>query len=145
MLCRVNGRWRRTIKAWANLFLDGIPPAPRGVPQIEVTFDINADGILHVNARDKATGREQAMQIIPSSGLTDSEIDNMVTDAEKHAAEDSKRKESVEAGNMADSAVYSAEKFLAKMVTNCLRRQELPCKARLMPPNQLWKVAMLKP
>ncbi len=100
-------------KSLGKFILDGIPPAPRGVPQIEVTFDINADGILHVNARDKATGREQAMQIIPSSGLTDSEIDNMVSEAEKHAAEDSKRKESVEAVNLADSAVYSAEKFLS--------------------------------
>ena len=99
-------------KSLGKFILDGIPPAPRGVPQIEVTFDINADGILHVNARDKATGREQAMQIIPSSGLTDSEIDGMVSDAEKHAAEDSKRKESVETVNLADSAVYSAEKFL---------------------------------
>ena len=99
-------------KSLGKFILDGIPPAPRGVPQIEVTFDINADGILHVNARDKATGREQAMQIIPSSGLTDSEIDGMVSDAEKHAAEDNVRKESVEAVNLADSAVYSAEKFL---------------------------------
>ncbi len=101
-------------KSLGKFILDGIPPAPRGVPQIEVTFDINADGILHVNARDKATGREQAMQIIPSSGLSDSEIDGMVSDAEKHAAEDSKRKEAVEAVNMADSAVYSAEKFLSE-------------------------------
>jgi molecular chaperone DnaK len=101
-------------KSLGRFILDGIPPAPRGVPQIEVTFDINADGILHVNARDKATGREQAMQIIPSSGLTDSEIDGMVSDAEKHAADDSKRKESVEAVNLADSAVYSAEKFLSE-------------------------------
>jgi molecular chaperone DnaK len=100
-------------KSLGKFILDGIPPAPRGVPQIEVTFDINADGILHVNARDKATGREQAMQIIPSSGLTDSEIDQMVEDAEKHAAEDRQRKESVEAVNVADSAVYSAEKFLS--------------------------------
>ena len=101
-------------KSLGKFILDGIPPAPRGVPQIEVTFDINADGILNVNARDKATGREQAMQIIPSSGLTDSEIDGMVSDAEKHAAEDSQRKDSVEAVNLADSSVYSAEKFLSE-------------------------------
>jgi molecular chaperone DnaK len=99
-------------KSLGKFILDGIPPAPRGVPQIEVTFDIDANGILNVNAQDKATGREQAMQIIPSSGLSDSEIDRMVDEAEKHAAEDSTRKESVEARNMADSAVYSAEKFL---------------------------------
>lgn len=99
-------------KSLGKFILDGIPPAPRGVPQIEVTFDINADGILKVNAQDKATGREQAMQIIPSSGLADSEIDRMVDEAEQHAADDSSRKESVEARNMADSAVYSGEKFL---------------------------------
>ena len=100
-------------KSLGKFILDGIPPAPRGVPQIEVTFDINADGILHVTAKDKATGREQAMQIIPSSGLQDAEIDRMVQDAEQHAADDLKRKEEVEARNMADSSVYAAEKFLA--------------------------------
>jgi molecular chaperone DnaK len=99
-------------KSLGKFILDGIPPAPRGIPQIEVTFDIDANGILNVNAKDKATGREQAMQIIPSSGLSDSEIDRMVDEAEQHAAEDSSRKDSVEARNMADSAVYSAEKFL---------------------------------
>lgn len=101
-------------KSLGKFILDGIPPAPRGVPQIEVTFDINADGILNVTARDKATGREQAMQIIPSSGLSDEEIEQMVKDAEQHAAEDARRKESVEARNMADAAVYSAEKFLSE-------------------------------
>ncbi|MBK6328732.1 MAG: molecular chaperone DnaK [Chloroflexi bacterium] len=100
-------------KSLGRFILDGIPPAPRGVPQIEVTFDINADGILNVTAKDKATGREQAMQIIPSSGLQDKEIDQMVRDAESHAAEDARRKEEVEARNMADSAVYTAEKFLS--------------------------------
>ncbi len=99
-------------KSLGKFILDGIPPAPRGVPQIEVTFDINADGILNVTAKDKATGREQAMQIIPSSGLQDAEIDQMVKDAEQHAADDLKRKEDVEARNMADSSVYAAEKFL---------------------------------
>jgi molecular chaperone DnaK len=99
-------------KSLGRFILDGIPPAPRGVPQIEVTFDINADGILNVSARDKATGRQQAMQIIPSSGLSDAEIEKMVRDAESHVAEDTRRKETVETRNMADSAVYSAEKFL---------------------------------
>jgi molecular chaperone DnaK len=99
-------------KSLGKFILDGIPPAPRGVPQIEVTFDINADGILNVSAKDKATNREQAMQIIPSSGLTDNEIDNMVRDAEQHASEDAQRKAAVEAANLADSSVYSAEKFL---------------------------------
>ena len=101
-------------KSLGKFILDGIPPAPRGVPQIEVTFDINADGILNVSAKDKATSREQAMQIIPSSGLHESEIDRMVREAEQHASEDSQRKDAVEAHNMADSAIYSAEKFLSE-------------------------------
>lgn len=100
-------------KSLGRFILDGIPPAPRGVPQIEVTFDINADGILNVTAKDKATGREQAMQIMPSSGLQDDEIEQMVQDAEKFAAEDAQRKEGVEVRNSADTAVYSAEKFIA--------------------------------
>jgi molecular chaperone DnaK len=99
-------------KSLGKFILDGIPPAPRGIPQIEVTFDIDADGILHVKAEDKATGREQSMRIIPSSGLADNEIENMVQDAERFRDEDRKRKEVVEARNMADSAVYSAEKLL---------------------------------
>lgn len=100
-------------KSLGKFILDGIPPAPRGVPQIEVTFDINADGILNVTAADKATGKQQAMQIIPSSGLSDTEIENMVQDAESHAAEDEARRQEVETRNKADSTVYSAEKFLA--------------------------------
>ncbi len=99
-------------KSLGRFILDGIPPAPRGIPQIEVTFDIDANGILNVSAKDKATGREQAMQIIPSSGLTDSEIDRMVNEAEQHAADDTMRKDAVEAHNIADTAVYSAEKFI---------------------------------
>jgi molecular chaperone DnaK len=99
-------------KSLGKFILDGIPPAPRGIPQIEVTFDIDADGILHVKAQDKATGREQSMQIIPSSGLSDTEIDNMVSDAERFREQDQQRREAVEARNTADSAVYSAEKLL---------------------------------
>src|SRR5690606_19243358 len=99
-------------KSLGRFILDGLPPAPRGVPQIEVSFDIDANGILNVSARDKATNRQQAMQIIPSSGLAKDEIDRMMRDAESHAAEDSRRKEEVETRNVADSAVYSAEKFL---------------------------------
>ena len=102
----------RDNKSLGKFILDGIPPAPRGVPQVEVTFDIDANGILHVSATDKATNKSQAMQIIPSSGLSDSEIERMVRDAEQHASEDARRKESVEAANMADNAVYSAEKMI---------------------------------
>ena len=99
-------------KSLGRFILDGIPPAPRGVPQIEVTFDINADGILNVSAKDKATSREQSMQIVASSGLSDNEIDRMTSEAEQHAAEDARFKEQVEARNVADSAVYTAEKFV---------------------------------
>ncbi len=100
-------------KSLGRFILDGLPPAPRGVPQIEVSFDIDANGILNVSARDKATNRQQAMQIIPSSGLAKDEIDRMMRDAESHAAEDVRRKEEIEARNVADSTVYGAEKFLA--------------------------------
>jgi molecular chaperone DnaK len=101
-------------KSLGRFILDGIPPAPRGVPQIEVTFDIDADGILNVSAEDKATGREQSMRIMPSSGLKESEIDQMVKDAERHAKEDRQRKEEVELRNRADSTAYSAEKLLSE-------------------------------
>ncbi len=90
--------------------LTGIPPAPRGVPQIEVTFDIDANGILHVAAKDRATSKEQKVRIEASSGLSDAEIDKMVTDAEAHAAEDDSRREAAEARNQLDSLVYQVEK-----------------------------------
>jgi molecular chaperone DnaK len=99
-------------KSLGKFILDGIPPAPRGVPQIEVTFDIDANGILNVAAQDKATGREQSMQIIPSSGLADEEVERMVQEAERHREQDQRRREEIEARNMGDNAVYSAEKFL---------------------------------
>ncbi len=92
--------------------LYGIPPAPRGIPQIEVTFDIDADGILHVSAKDLGTGKEQKIRITASSGLTKEEIDKMVREAEEHAAEDRKQKELIEARNQADGVIYSVEKTL---------------------------------
>jgi molecular chaperone DnaK len=99
-------------KSLGKFILDGIPPAPRGVPQIEVTFDIDADGILHVSATDKATGRAQSITITASSGLEESEIERMVREAEQHRQEDQERRELVEARNKADSLVYQAEKVL---------------------------------
>jgi molecular chaperone DnaK len=102
-------------KLLGNFILDGIPPAPRGVPQIEVTFDIDADGILHVSAEDKATGKEQKITITASSGLGDAEIDQMVQEAEKHREEDRQRKEEVEARNQGDNMIYSAEKVLREL------------------------------
>ena len=90
--------------------LTGIPPAPRGIPQIEVTFDIDANGILHVSAKDKATGKEQKIRIEASSGLSDKEIEKMVRDAEAHAAEDKTRREAIETRNRLDAMVYDVEK-----------------------------------
>jgi molecular chaperone DnaK len=92
--------------------LVGIPPAPRGVPQVEVTFDIDANGILSVSARDKATGKEQSIKIQASSGLSEADIQGMVKDAEQHAAEDKARREEIESRNAADNAVYQIEKQL---------------------------------
>jgi molecular chaperone DnaK len=99
-------------RSLGRFILDGIPPAPRGIPQIEVTFDINADGIVSVHAKDKGTGREQRITIQASSGLSKEEVDRMVRDAEAHAAEDKRRREEVEVRNQADSEAYSAEKTL---------------------------------
>jgi molecular chaperone DnaK len=99
-------------KSLGKFILDGIPPAPRGMPQIEVTFDIDANGILKVTARDKATGRSQHITITASSGLSESEVEKMRKDAELHAEEDRKRKELIEARNHADNTVYAAEKAL---------------------------------
>jgi molecular chaperone DnaK len=90
--------------------LTGIPPAPRGVPQIEVTFDIDANGILHVSAKDKATGKEQKVRIEASSGLSDSDIDRMVKEADKNAAEDKRKREEIDARNRLDSMTYEVEK-----------------------------------
>jgi molecular chaperone DnaK len=92
--------------------LVGIPPAPRGVPQIEVTFDIDANGIVHVSAKDLATAKEQKIRIESSSGLTEEEIKKMVKDAEMHAEEDKRAKEKAEAINHADSLVYQTEKMM---------------------------------
>ncbi len=99
-------------KSLGKFILDGIPPAPRGVPQIEVTFDVDANGILKVSAQDKATGRSQHITITASSGLSDSEVEKMRKDAEAHAEEDRQRKELIEARNHADNTIYAGEKAL---------------------------------
>ncbi|MBP9716514.1 MAG: molecular chaperone DnaK [Candidatus Levybacteria bacterium] len=99
-------------KSLGRFILDGIPPAPRGVPQVEVTFDIDASGILNVKAQDKASGKEQSIKITGSTGLTDEEIDKMTKDAEAHAKEDEDKKAMVEAKNQADSLIFTAEKSL---------------------------------
>ena len=99
-------------KTIGRFHLDGIPPAPRGMPQVEVTFDIDANGILHVSAKDLGTGKEQKITITASSGLTDEEVKQMVQDAELHADEDKKMRETVETKNRADATAYETEKFL---------------------------------
>lgn len=99
-------------KTLGRFILDGIPPAPRGVPQVEVSFDIDANGIVNVSAKDKATGKEQKITITSSSGLSEEEIENMKKDAESHAEEDKKKRELIEAKNVAENLIYTAEKSL---------------------------------
>ncbi|MBD3224000.1 MAG: molecular chaperone DnaK [Caldithrix sp.] len=98
-----------------KFILDGIPPAPRGVPQIEVTFDVDANGILHVTAKDKATGKEQSIRIEASSGLTEEEVEKMKKEAQTHAAEDKRKKEEIETKNQADNVIYQTEKQMDEM------------------------------
>jgi molecular chaperone DnaK len=99
-------------RSLGRFHLDGIPPAPRGIPKIEVTFDIDANGILHVSAKDMGTGKQQAITITGHSGLDETEIDQMVKDADAHSAEDKKRREIIDAKNQADQMVYNLEKLL---------------------------------
>jgi len=102
-------------KSLGRFDLSDIPPAPRGVPQIEVTFDIDANGILHVSAKDKATGKEQSIRSKASSGLSDDEIDNMVKDAEAHAEEDRKFHELIDARNQADGLIHATNKSINEL------------------------------
>jgi molecular chaperone DnaK len=99
-------------KSLGRFVLDGIPPAPRGVPQIEVIFDVDSNGVLKVTAKDKSTGKEQSIKIEASSGLTDADIERMKKEAEEHAGEDAKKKELIESRNLAEQMVYTAEKAL---------------------------------
>ncbi len=116
----------RDNKTLGTFKLDGIEPAPRGTPQIEVTFDIDANGILHVSAQDKKTGKQQKISIAGSSGLTQEEIERAKRDAEMHAAEDAKRKESVEVKNNAEALVYQVEKGLSEMGAQATDDQKKP-------------------
>jgi molecular chaperone DnaK len=102
-------------KSLGKFQLTGIPPAPRGVPQIEVTFDIDANGILSVSAKDLGTGKEQKIEIKSGSGLSDDEVERMVRDAETHADEDRRQRELVEARNTGESAAYQAERQLTEL------------------------------
>jgi molecular chaperone DnaK len=116
----------RDNKSIARFDLVGIPPAPRGIPQIEVTFDIDADGILHVTAKDLGTGKEQSIVVRPSSGLSEEEIQRIIKEAEQYSEEDKRKKELAEARNQADSLIYSVEKTLRELgdkVSESLRKE----------------------
>jgi molecular chaperone DnaK len=118
-------------KTIGRFHLDGIPPAARGVPQIEVTFDVDANGILHVSAKDLGTGREQKITITASSGLTDAEIKQMVKDAEEHADEDKKNRETAETRNMGDNLVYQTEKLIKDQGAKMTDDKKKPVEAEL--------------
>jgi len=118
-------------RSLGSFILDGIPPAPRGIPQVEVTFDIDANGIVNVSARDKGTGREQKITIVASSGLSKDQINNMVRDAEEHATEDKRRKEEVEERNLADSAAYRAEKSITELGDKLTSEQKGELEAKI--------------
>jgi len=118
-------------KTLGRFELVGIPPAPRGVPQVEVTFNIDANGIVHVSAKDLGTGKEQSIQITTSSGLSDDEIESMVQDAASHEADDRKRKELAEARNEADSLVYSVEKSVEELKDTVTEEQNADITAKI--------------
>jgi len=115
-------------KSLGRFHLDGIPPSPRGMPQIEVTFDIDANGILNVSAADKATGKEQSIRIESSSGLSEDEIEKMKVDAEKHAKEDEGKKESVDTHNTADQLIYQTENQLKEAADKLTDDEKKPIK-----------------
>src|SRR5699024_8711798 len=118
-------------KSLGRFDLSDIPPAPRGTPQIEVTFDIDANGILNVSAKDKATGKEQSIVIKASSGLSDEEIDRMVKDAEAHAEEDARFNELVEARNQGDALIHGLEKSLRDLGDKVTDEEKQPVEAAI--------------
>ncbi len=118
-------------KTLGNFILDGIAPAPRGVPQIEVTFDIDANGIVNVSAKDLGTGREQKITITASSNMTEEEINKAIKEAELHAAEDKERKEKIDIKNQAESTVYQTEKTLNEIGDKVSEEDKAPVKEAL--------------
>src|SRR4029079_7615259 len=118
-------------KVLGTFKLDGIPPMPRGVPQIEVTFDIDANGILHVSAKEKATGKESKISIAGSSGLSKDEIEKAKQEAEAHAEEDKKRRDDVETKNQAESTVYQIEKSLKDLGDKAPEAQKQPLQDKI--------------
>src|SRR5258705_9581075 len=111
-------------KTPARFELVGIPPAPRGVPQIEVAFDIDANGIVHVSAKDLGTGKQQSIRIVASSGLTEQEIQRMIKEAEAHKADDKRKKELADVKNNADGLIYTTEKALEEYA-NLLPKKDI--------------------
>ena len=114
MHCKASAQWHSHNRTIGRFHLDGIPPAPRGVPQVEVTFDIDANGIINVSAKDKATNKEQSIRIEASSGLTDEEIERMKNEAEANADTDREAREKADTVNQADSLIFQTEKQLSE-------------------------------
>jgi len=119
--------------------LTGLPPAPRGVPQIEVTFDIDANGILNVTAKDKATNKEQKIQITSSSGLSKEEVERMAKEAEAHSAEDKAKREEIEARNQLDGMVYQVEKMLKENGDKISGDEKARSSRQWRTPRKRWK------
>ena len=128
---RENDQWQTKIKVSEDSILDGIPPAPRGIPQIEVTFDIDANGILHVTAKDKATGKSQDIRIEASSGLSDDEIKKMKDEAAANAEADKKAKEEIDKMNSADALIFQTEKQLKEYGDKVPAEKKAPIEASL--------------
>lgn len=124
-------------KSLGRFMLDGIPPAPRGIPQIEVTFDIDANGILNVTAKDKATGKSQSIRIEASSGISKDEIERMKKDAELHAEEDKRKKELIEARNLADTLVYTTEKAIREAGDKLTEDEKKPIQEKIEALNKV--------
>jgi molecular chaperone DnaK len=118
-------------KQLGTFTLTGLPPAPRGVPQIEVTFDIDANGIVHVSAKDLGTGKEQKIAITASSGLSKDDVEKMVREAESHAADDKRQREAIDARNRADQLVYQTEKELHENAEKVPADEQAPLKAAI--------------
>ena len=126
-------------KTLGRFILDGIPPSPRGVPQVEVSFDIDANGILKVSAKDKATGKEQSIKIEGSSGLSAEEVEKMKKDAELHAEEDKKKKEQVEIRNTADALVFTTEKAMKEAGDKVTAEEKKPVEEKITALKEILK------
>ena len=131
MCCKVNGQWLIRIRVLGTFNLDGIPPAPRGVPQVEVTFDIDANGILNVSAKDKGTGKSHNIRIEAGSGLSKEEIEKMKNEAKANEATDKAAREKVDKINQADSLIFQTEKQLKEYGDKISADKKAPIETRL--------------